>query len=387
MSESYDYLHKFIANNYDLEKLEGILNEFNPLNILKVDHYEIRHSNILAWLLNPKENHSIADAFIKKFLAEVIINNDNLETNLDTFDVQEMNFFDFEIKREWQNIDILLINHSRKVVVIIENKIHASESKNQLGKYHDIVVSEYKDYEIIPVFLSLDGYEPSDDRYGVISYIQILHILRFITEIQRENLNPKILDFIAYYLKILEVLTMEDEEIKRLCKKIYKEHKQALDLIYDYTGETEFEEAATDFIEGIGAHNIGISYRWAWFLPEDIEPLLNKVGEESWADGYPLAFWFVPKADKLGLIIEVGPFNDDSLRREFLTHLKKCDFKIYDRSFKRGAKFTRIISKYAKFEAWDNKDDLSQKMETLLESVKKDTKNLREACKSFKWNS
>jgi len=315
MSDSYDYLHKFIANNYDLEKLEAILNEFNPLNVLKVDHYEIRHSNILAWLLNPKENHSIADAFIKKFLAEVIINNDNLETNLDAFNVQEMNFFDFEIKREWQNIDILLVSHSQKVAVIIENKIHASETKGQLRKYHDIAVSEYKSYQIIPVFLSLDGYEPSDERYGIISYIQILHILKFITEIQKESLNKKVLDFIAYYLKILEVLTMEDENIKKLCQKIYKEHKQALDLIYEYAkGKgTEFEEAARKFIEGIGAQKIKIRGRWAWFLPEEIEHLLVNVGEESWAGGYPLAFWFTPQTDKLGLIIEVGPFNDDSL--------------------------------------------------------------------------
>lgn len=387
MSDNFDCLHKFIANNYELERLEAILNEFNPLNVLKVDHYEIRHSNMLAWLLNPKENHSLADAFIKKFLAEVIITNDNLETDLDAFNVQEMNFFDFKIKREWQNIDILLESHSEKVVVIIENKIHASESKGQLKKYHDIIASEYKNYQIIPVFLSLDGYEPSDDRYGIISYIQILHILKFITEIQKENLNKKVLDFIAYYLKILEVLTMENEDIKKLCQKIYKEHKQALDLIYEYAEGTEFEEAALEFIEDIGAENIGITGRWAWFLPEEIEPLLAKVGDESWAGGYPLAFWFTPQTDKLGLIIEVGPFNDDSLRQKFLTHLKEFNFKIYDRSFKPEAKYTRIYSKYPKFDAWDDKEALIHKMEALLDSVKKNIENLREACESFEWNS
>lgn len=38
----------------DLEKLENFTDKFNIFNALKLDNTEIRHSNFLAWLMNPK---------------------------------------------------------------------------------------------------------------------------------------------------------------------------------------------------------------------------------------------------------------------------------------------------------------------------------------------
>jgi hypothetical protein len=388
MQEKFDNLHKFIANNYDLENLEAKLKEFNPLKVLKVDQYEIRHSNIISWLLNPSENHNLGDTFIKKFLAEVIINNENLETDFTVFKAQDISYHDFEIRREWNDIDIFITSKANNLAIIIENKIHATESKGQLEKYLNSVWLEYDNYEIIPVFLSIDGTEPSDKRYGTISYVQILNMLKFITSIQKENLSPKVYDFISYYLRTLEILTMEDKEIKLLCKKIYKEHTQALDLIYEYAEETEFEESAKEFISGLKAVEIGIDGRSAWFIPKKLESIIKKVGEESWCEGYPLAFWYTAQEEKLGIILEVGPFKDGALRRNFLTHLKEHDFTIHDRSFKPGAKYTRIFTKYPKFQDWDDKESIIQKMDDLLnKSAKKAVNNLEKACSTFKWES
>ena len=41
---------------------------FNPLRVLGVEHYEIRHANTLAWLLTPGESHGLGDAFARQFL-------------------------------------------------------------------------------------------------------------------------------------------------------------------------------------------------------------------------------------------------------------------------------------------------------------------------------
>ena len=43
--------------------------EFNIFKVLKLEDFEIRHSNFLAWLLDPSENHELKDEFLKKFLA------------------------------------------------------------------------------------------------------------------------------------------------------------------------------------------------------------------------------------------------------------------------------------------------------------------------------
>lgn len=386
MQEKFDNLHKFIANNYDLENLEAKLKEFNPFEVLKVDQYEIRHSNVISWLLNPSENHNLGDSFIKKFLAEVIINNENLETDFTVFNAQEISYHDFIIRREWKDIDIFITSKANKLAIIIENKIHATESKEQLEKYLKSVQVEYGNYEIIPIFLSLDGTEPSDNKYGTISYVQILYMLKFITSIQKENLSPKLYDFISYYLRTLEILTMEDKEIKLLCKKIYREHKQALDLIYEYAEENAFEESAKEFISGLEAVEIGIGGRSAGFIPKKIESIIKKVSEKSWGEGYPLVFWYTAKEEKLGLILEVGPFIDSNLRRNFLTHLKEHNFTIHDRSFIPGAKYTRIFTTYPKFQDWDDKESIIQKMDDLLnKSAKEAVNDIEKACSTFNW--
>ncbi len=388
MYDKFDSLQKFIANNYELENLEAKLNEFNPFKVLKVDQYEIRHSNIISWLLNPRENHNLRDAFIKKFLAEIIINNEHIDTDLTVFNAQEISYHDFEIHREWNDIDIFLVSKENKLAILIENKIYSTESTGQLEKYFNSVESYYGSYDIIPIFLSLDGTEPSDKRFATISYIQILQILKFITMIQKENLSPKIYDFISYYLRTLEILTMKDEDIKKLCKKIYKEHREALDLIYEYAEETEFEDSAKEFITSIKAKEIWIDGRNAWFIPNDLELIIKKVGEESWCGGYPFSFWYIVQEEKLGIIIEIGPFKDGALRRKFLTHLRKNDIIIHDRSFKLGAKYTRIFTQYPKFQDWDNKESIIQKMDDLLnKSAKKTVENLKKACSTFEWSN
>ena len=43
-------LLNFAVNNSDLSKLESMLQEFNPFRILGISDFEIRHSNVLAWL-------------------------------------------------------------------------------------------------------------------------------------------------------------------------------------------------------------------------------------------------------------------------------------------------------------------------------------------------
>jgi hypothetical protein len=127
-TEEIKKIHQFITNNFDLEKLESQINEFNPFKILKVDKYEIRHSNVLSWLFNPRQNHNLKDTFLKKFICDALVNNDNFDIQYSSFDIQISNLMDVEIRREWKNIDLLIISHSLKLIVLIENKIYAPES-------------------------------------------------------------------------------------------------------------------------------------------------------------------------------------------------------------------------------------------------------------------
>lgn len=113
--ELYQKITRFVANNQLLDRLDSKLNEFNPFKVLKVDQFEIRHSNILAWLLDPNENHSLSDMILKKLSAEILCG-DVLTKNhdLQITDILLGSFHDAEVLREWRNIDILVV--SKKVI-------------------------------------------------------------------------------------------------------------------------------------------------------------------------------------------------------------------------------------------------------------------------------
>ena len=59
------YLENFVLRNPDLDKLENLLEEFNIFETLKITRAEIRHSNVIAWLLNPTENHGLSNYFLQ----------------------------------------------------------------------------------------------------------------------------------------------------------------------------------------------------------------------------------------------------------------------------------------------------------------------------------
>lgn len=65
------YTRKLIVleNNQEFQQLHQKLNQFNAFKVLKVDKFEIRHSNVLAWLMDPNANHKMGDYFLKRILS------------------------------------------------------------------------------------------------------------------------------------------------------------------------------------------------------------------------------------------------------------------------------------------------------------------------------
>ena len=281
---------------------------------------------------------------------------------------------------------MLVYSNKNKWVLLIENKIHSKESKNQLGRYYSHVKNQFGGYEIIPIFLTVDEDTPSDSRYGMANYQQVLKILEFIVSINKEDMNSKIFDFLTYYLKTLEMLTMENDDIKMLCKKIYQDHSEAIDLINKYSAENSFEAAAASFLERINLEESYVDSRTAWFLPSELAEKLPKNCDPKWSWGYPLAVWYRARNNRLGIILEVGPILDSSLRIHFLKYLRKFGFKISDRALEPERKYTRIFTKYIDFEDWDNGETIIAKMDDLYyKSAKKPYINLLEACDSYDW--
>ena len=47
-------LEALLINNQDLSQISSHLSCFNPIKVMGMEKMEIRHSNILGWLLNPQ---------------------------------------------------------------------------------------------------------------------------------------------------------------------------------------------------------------------------------------------------------------------------------------------------------------------------------------------
>lgn len=56
-------LQKFLLDIECLDELLPWTGKFNLFDVLKISRTEIRHSNMLAWLLNANENHSMGELY------------------------------------------------------------------------------------------------------------------------------------------------------------------------------------------------------------------------------------------------------------------------------------------------------------------------------------
>ena len=108
----------------DLEELNNLTGHFNIFNALKLQNNEIRHSNFLAWLMTPYESHKLGDYFLKEFLKSAIKEYSlNTDISLSLKDIAFLKLDDAEIRREYKNIDLLIVSAQNKFVCIVENKI------------------------------------------------------------------------------------------------------------------------------------------------------------------------------------------------------------------------------------------------------------------------
>ena len=194
-SEEIRALEEFVLNNPELERLEGMLDTFNVFETLKIVNVEIKHSNFLAWLLNPNENHSLDSYFLRQFLKTFYSENKELiDSELSLFDFEIFDYSDVEIRREWRNIDLLILirgegKENKKVAIAIENKIKSSEGQDQLVRYKKIMGNEFPDYNRLLIFLTPYGIEPSDSDWIPFPYGSIAELLEGILEHKKDYLS------------------------------------------------------------------------------------------------------------------------------------------------------------------------------------------------------
>ena len=200
--------------------------------------HENSHSDVLRYLLDPKEDHKHKDEYLKLFLEEV-----GLEYLI------KLDPMMCEIHREYptkqgRRIDIF-IEFDDKTCIIIENKIWAKDQDKQLLDYYKSIKDE-KFTDIHILYLTLPGDKASKQSLGEdsklnqdekdaqkemekleeenkflnISYER--HILGWLKQLSFKSNEHTLRSAIEQYIYNIEILTNQTEEDINMKHEIFK---------------------------------------------------------------------------------------------------------------------------------------------------------------------
>lgn len=319
-NEPMQVLERFVLHNTDLTRIEEIANPFNIFEALGIVRQETRHSNFLAWLLDPTQSHQLADSFLKRFLMQSSsrARESGIET-ISPIDVDVWDLAETEVRREWRNVDVMLINDARNFVCVIENKIHASEHGDQLRRYRQLTNEAYPGWSHHFVFLTATGEEPSDNaHYVTVTYDDVCETIEYVQKTKGSAISDELEIALSHYVAMVRRHIMPNLELEELCRRIYSKHRQALDLIFEHRPDlqSDLQREILEMLKGepdfIQDHS---SKQYIRFLPKAWDTDKMRRGE-GWTQSHRmLLLQFANRPDSLTLTLHTGP-GDQEVREE-----------------------------------------------------------------------
>lgn len=177
---------------------------FNIFSILQMESNEVStHSRFIAELLNIKGRHNLNDKFLKNFI-NVFAPDSSLIAEKSKVIVE---YYIGKVEDETGGRIDILIKDDNENVIMIENKIYASEQPNQLLRYHNA----FPNGELL--YLTLFGedseQESSKNLYKNISYET--DIINWLEICKKDAVNIPILrESISQYINLLKKLTNQN---------------------------------------------------------------------------------------------------------------------------------------------------------------------------------
>ncbi len=308
-SEIEQALTELIVNCQELSELEGRLTKFNIFRVLRAAKNELRHSNMLAWLLNPEESHGLGDRFLRRWLMKVVhdaYSQIGAALSLPSpieIDALEIDYVD--VAREHENIDLLLlINtiHHEKWVICVENKVESRQHSNQLNRYKTYVEHKYAAAaQRLYIFLTKYNEPPEDTDFISSSYEALRDVLSSCVESDTGAIQTEPRLLIKQYLDLLSEDFVDNSKEAQLARQIYKAHRMAIDFILENRNDPISEASSLmQEILATKAAELGIELAtqnkgWIRFIPAAWNVPQNRGGT-AWGQNSryvvcEVAFW------------------------------------------------------------------------------------------------
>lgn len=315
-------LAALVIENPELEQLEVLLGQFNIFEALGAARQELRHSDFLAFLLNPQESHGLGDVFLKRLLQKALPAKGSRDISITPLDLEVWSLDQALVLREWRNIDIFVLSEAHHLAVVIENKIDTDEHSNQLQRYRNIVEDAYPGWKVLGLFLTPDGRLPSDKRFLPLDYEIICRLLENLMQSQAVTPGKDMVMLLSHYTQMLRRHVVGDSEIAELCRLLWQKHRRALDIIYEHRPDRQ--AAIREVLLGLIKETPGLlrdsaPKRYIRFAPKEWDVPALLVGSGWTASGRIFLFQFDNAEESLSLNLLVGPGPQET--RQQLLHM------------------------------------------------------------------
>jgi hypothetical protein len=268
--------------------------------------------------LNPRESHGLGDRFLKRFLQASLDYPPKVQP-ITPIEIDLLDLSDAEILFEHDNIDLLIRDDLNDISVIIENKVDSTQHSNQLSKYYQRESARYPRNRVFGIYLTIDGEEPEGDYYSSISHSVIPELLAELLRAPGLHIDPEVQFALRQYTDVLGRHFMADQKIKTLCEKLYKQHKQAIDLIVSHLPKPK-AIASARLKELVEAESNLIlddcSRAYIRFIPKSLDLPYFNCGKEWTSSKRVFLFEFQIRDTSVLLIIQMGP--GDPERRKYI---------------------------------------------------------------------
>ena len=366
-------LSSFACDNSELVSLEENLVEFDAFSFLGIATVEDFHSKMLAWLLDPQGSHSSGDYFLKRFLLET--------GSVTKEELDEAEWSNVVVQREWHNeidgrigfLDILVLNVDASYACAIENKVFSSEHSEQLTRYRKALSRDLDHFSRSYVLLSPRGIvarRPDERQYWTpVSYDSVL---RLVEDLIKNGVAPDqvaVSAFLDQYATTLRRRIVPDTELRQKATKIYLQHKEAIDFIYEH------RESYVDAVERFCREAIDLQEHWLHISqpPQKMVGFAHTAWEryrsfhtgKGWAPRTDAAILFdfdLREIGKVNVILTIAVGDNETVRRRLYDKMQERPDLFNARGHRQGGRFhqgfirvyvsERLLSE-ADFSNWD----------------------------------
>ena len=199
---------------------------FNLFSILSIERYELKHSALIANLLDPKGSHGCGDAFLRAFF-EIALKGTAYPFEKCTLPHSYTEYYTGPIAGDTGGrIDILV--KSSHYGLIIENKIYAGDQDKQLTRYDNYGKETFGADKYLLAYLTLYGHDASKESTATksaegVGYLRLSYaedILRWLEQCVRLADNkPLVRESLNQYIRTIKQLTYQDmnqEDIQKI---------------------------------------------------------------------------------------------------------------------------------------------------------------------------